>query len=423
MSAIRLSNDEAKKGLELLSNLVSIDSTSPDGSKYEDIIHILKEFYSDAGLSYEVIIVPEEYRKWHCPQASSSPRYIFRGWIGDKKSREWLHFNGHYDVVPGGPGWTITEPFKPIIIDDKVYGRGTTDMKGGLVSMTLALMVLSKYEEKINGFIDAVYVPDEEIGGACGTGFFVDKLGDRLPTYVIIAEPSTLKNIYIGHKGGLWAKVKIRGRTAHASTPWLGDNAFLHGVKIASWLEENYVKTLFSRKSKYAYDEPNGNIPTAMIGGEAGVPNGKSNQVPGEFYFTIDRRIIVEERLEDVENELRQVVYEAARLYGLVEKVEIDIVSMVKPAFVPPDNPISRSIKKTAVSLGLQEPRDVICVGGLDLRYYTDRGVTAVSYGPGVPGVAHAPDEYVLFTDIIKASEIYANLPFRLFENSNIIQK
>ena len=415
MSMIRLSKSDVKKGLELLLNLVSVDSTSPDGSKYKEIIDILKEFYSDAGLSYEVLTVPEDYKKQRCPQAGSSPRYIFRGLVGDKKSSEWLHFNGHYDVVPGGPGWTVTEPFKPVVIDDKVYGRGTTDMKGGLVSMTLALMSLSKHEEKIDAFIDAVYVPDEEIGGACGTGFFVDSLSDKLPTYAIITEPSTLRNIYIGHKGGLWAKVKIRGRTAHASTPWLGENAFVYGVKIAHWLEENYVRALSSRKSKYMYDEPNGNTPTAMIGGEAGVPNGKSNQVPGEFYFTIDRRIIVEEKPEDVENELRQAVNEAARLYGLDGKVDVEIISIVKPAFVSPNNVVSRSIKKTATSLGLQEPADVVCVGGLDLRYYSAKGIVAVSYGPGVPGVAHAPDEYILFSDIVKASEIYANLPFSLF--------
>lgn len=415
MSLIRLTDEDSRRGLDLLKNLISIDSISPIGDKYKDLIEELKIFFNDNGINYEVIRVPEEYQKKRCPNASNEPRLIFRGWIGSIDSDKWLHLNGHYDVVPGGPGWTVTEPFKPIVIEDKVYGRGSTDMKGGLVSMTLALLALSKIDDKLDVFVDAIYVPDEEIGGSCGTGYFVEKLNKKLPSYAIIAEPSTLKHMYIGHKGGIWAKVKVYGKTAHASTPWLGDNAFLNGVKIVSWLDQNYTKTLLERKSSYEYDEPNGNTPTIMIGGEAGVPNGKSNQVPGEFYFTIDRRVIVDENIDEAEKELLQVINEAKSYCGLTDKVEVEVVSKVKPAFVPPNNNLSQSIKKTAISLGLEEPKELVCVGGLDLRYYTSKDITVVSYGPGVPGLAHAPNEYVLFSDVIKAAEVYANLPFKLF--------
>lgn len=415
MELIRLTNDEVNEGLKLLLELVSIESTSPGGEKYGEIIDILREFYLRNGLPYEIITVPRDYQRSKCPHVGDSPRYIFRGTLGDRYSENWLHFNGHYDVVPGGPGWTVTEPFKPIVIDNKVYGRGATDMKGGLTSMTLAMLALSKYNEKMEFFLDSVYVPDEEVGGACGTGFLIEKMNDKLPKFGVIAEPSTINNIYIGHKGGVWARVKVRGKTAHASTPWLGDNAFMNGVKIAYWLDQNYVKSLTLRKSAYAYDEPNGNTPTALIGGEAKVPDGKSNQVPGEFIFSIDRRAIIEEDIEDVERELKQVISEASNVFGLGGKVDVEIISKVKPAFVPPDNPLSRSIKATAVELGMKEPSDVVCVGGLDLRYYLAKGVTAVSYGPGEPGVAHAPNEYIRLDDVIKVAEIFANLPFKLF--------
>ena len=401
-----------QEGLKLLSDLVSVESISPSGENYEQVVQVLKEFFSKTPVNVDVLRVPQDYQRKYCSHVSDSPRFIVRASLGEGEA--WLEFNGHYDVVPGGPGWTVTEPFKPKIVGTRVYGRGTTDMKGGLTSMALAMAMLAE-NDNIPMKVTAVFVPDEEVGGECGTGYYVESLGNNLPNYVVIAEPSTTKQIYIGHKGGIWLRITVKGRTAHASTPWLGENAFTRMAKLVTWLEENYVSTLQERKSKYTYDLPEGNIPTAMIGGEAGVPSGKANQVPGAAFFTIDRRSIVEEDLDDVYEELVNAIKEGAARTGIGEEnVDISVMTRVAPAFVEPSNKLSQSIIENAPSVGLPQPREIVCIGGLDLRYYSAKGVTAVAYGPGVLNMAHAPDEYVDYDEVYRVAQVYARLPYTL---------
>jgi succinyl-diaminopimelate desuccinylase len=401
-------NDLKDEGLELLKNLISIPSVSPSGEHYKEIIDVLSDFFKKHGVGFEVIKVPEEYQRKHCMHAGENPRYILRAYVeGD---RPWLQFNGHYDVVPGGPGWTVTEPFKPKVIGTRVYGRGSTDMKGGLVSMALALASLSDSEI----LVDAVFVPDEEIGGECGTGYYVETLREK-PDYVVIAEPSTPENLWIGHKGGIWAKITAKGKTAHASTPWMGKNAFIAVAKIADYLENNYIRRIGEKISKYEYDFPESRRPTAMIGGEACVPNGKTNQVPGEAYFTIDRRLIIEENTDDVKKELEAALEEAKKNKGIKDiQLSVEYLTSMDPVHVPPGNKLSEAIKSSAKQVGLPVPREIICTGGLDLRYYITKGITGVSYGPGVAGTEHAPDEYTDYNQVIAIAKVYSLIPSKL---------
>lgn len=410
---IALDEELERAGLALLKELVAVESTSPAGAGYDEVIGLLKDFLAAYGVSTEAMVVPREYQAQFCPTASERPRTILKAWVGGKGD-VLLHLNGHYDVVPGGPGWTVTDPFKPRVVEDRVYGRGTTDMKGGITSIALSLAIIARAEEGLPGRVEAAFVPDEEIGGACGTGYLVERATDKVPPYVVIAEPTNLERIEIGHKGGVWVRVVVRGRTAHASRPWLGENAFVLGARIAAWLADNYVTSLQAFKSKYAYDDPLGNTPTAMVGGEAYVPSGKSNQVPGEFHFTIDRRFVIEEELEAVKREVIQAVTEAARFFGAEDRVKAEVVSAVDKAFVPPGNRLSIGIRQVAAVLGLPNPVETVCIGATDARYYVKRGSLAVSYGPGDPRLAHAPDEYVEYTKVLKAAEAYALLPAAL---------
>ncbi|MEM1619798.1 MAG: M20 family metallopeptidase [Fervidicoccaceae archaeon] len=409
-----ISESLRKEALSLLLDLIRVPTVSPFGEGYEEAIKILREFLDRYSVGTEIIRVPTDYQSHRCAHVSSKPRYILRGFV-DEGGRLWLQLNGHYDVVPGGSGWTKTSPFEPLVEGDRVYGRGSTDMKGGIVSMALALVLYAESARKADCRLDAIFVPDEEVGGECGTGYYVETLKARKPDYVIIAEPSSPKYIYIGHRGVLWARVKVRGKSAHASVPWLGVNAFLDAAKLALWLEENYVATIASVRSSYEYDVPNAGTPTAMIGGEAGVPGGKVNQVPGEAYFTIDRRLIVEEKTEDVAAELRAAVATGSKRLGLNgDRVELEIVSVAAPALVPRGNPLSLALIDEAEKKGLPRPREAISAGGLDSRYYVEKGILTVAYGPGVHKLSHSPDEYVNFEEVLKFSEIYASLPAKL---------
>jgi len=390
--------------VDLLKKLIEIPSVSPSGENYDKISDLLYKELSRIADSAEVIEVPKSYQSRNCKSAGENPRYIVLGRVKGLSGKR-IHFNGHYDVVPGGQGWTVTDPFKPVIKDGRLYGRGAIDMKGGIAAVMGAVYAVHESGSQPYHDIELAFVPDEEIGGECGTGYLVEELlAGNLPDYVIIPEPSGLNYPWHGHKGLLWAKVKVKGVNAHGSTPWRGKNAFLLGARLSLELLSAYAPILSRKRSKYKTIPEESMHPTIMIGGEAGVSGGgKTNQVPGEFYFTIDRRLIPEETVDEVKKELEAVLRWVGHGLGLDYTVEY--TAMMEPAINEPGE-LYRALVKAASIHGVSVSEPIVCPGGLDLRYYTSKGVKTLSYGPGGE-VAHAPDEYISLDELKKLVGIF----------------
>lgn len=373
------------------------------GEDYEEIIQYYADVLSKHGVHVTIHTVPQEYVKktLHQRYNPDKPRYILisRVGYGDKV----LQFNGHYDVVPPGEGWK-TDPFKPAVLDNKIYGRGASDMKGGIATFLATLIHFAKREPDI--VLEGVLVPDEEIGGATGTGYLVRELGSK-PDWVIIAEPSGLDNVWIGHRGLVWFLVKVLGKQAHGSAPWLGDNAFEKMLIYANLFIKKYRDVLSKKRSSFAYDDPNATLPTITPGGVLISP-GAVNIVPGEVGFSIDRRLIVEERVNEVVDEFMELAEEISRETGIESKVEV--LNASNPAFTPPDSILVKTIEEAIMKTINIKPRLTVCTGGLDLRYYSDVKVDAVAYGPGVVDIAHKANEYIDIDSIRKGLEVYVSL-------------
>ncbi|MEM1555462.1 MAG: M20 family metallopeptidase [Desulfurococcaceae archaeon] len=375
------------------------------GNAYQDIVDYYAEILAQHGVHVYIHKVPEEYVEKSLPIEANpgKPRFILLAKTGGGSSI--LQFNGHYDVVEPGDSWSITEPFKPVKIGDKIYGRGASDMKAGLAVMVAILSYFASRED-VNITIEGVFVPDEEIGGMTGTGYLVDQLGSR-PNWVVIAEPSGFDNIWIGHKGLVWGYVLVRGIQVHGSTPWLGDNAFEKMIMVASEFRNKYVDRIRERVSKYNYQFPEGAKPTFTLGGKLLSP-GSINVVPGFSGFSIDRRLIVEERTVDVIREIEDLLKEIS-----IEKnvnIEFKLVEKMEPAVTDPNSFIVRkTIEASSKVLGVK-PNVTVCVGGLDMRYYLYKGIETVTYGPGEPDQPHKIDEYVTTHSIYRFIDIYYEL-------------
>jgi len=401
-------------GVEVLKKMVSIPTVNPPGENYGEFVQYAKEVLASIGMEVKVYEVPRRVVERKSPDLAPYPRYILVARTG--KGSKILEINGHYDVVPPGSGWS-RDPFKPVVEGSRLYGRGAVDMKGGIASAILAARVLIESEivDELDGVLEILLVPDEEIGGETGTGYALES-GIVRPSYVVIAEPSGVDRVWIGHRGAVWGFIEVFGRQCHASTPWQGINAFTYLARIVVALEERYGRELERRVSRYEYDDERAARPTIAIGGE--VRGGaKINIVPGYFAASVDRRLIVEERPEDVERELRELVEEIVSELGVEGlRAEFRAIHRMPPSITDPESPLVKSLVEACTRVLGYRPRTVVCSGGLDAWYYTTRGIPAVTFGPGPTDTAHIADEYVDLEQVVAVAKVFTILAYEVLK-------
>lgn len=395
--------------MEVLKQMISIPTVVPPGEKYRDFVDYAKELLKEIGLEVEVVQVPESYLEKHIPEMKNYPRFIVVGRL-KKGEGPVLHFNGHYDVVPPGAGWK-TDPFKPIIVDNRLYGRGASDMKGGIASIVTAVKALIETEANINGAIEVSMTPDEEIGGMCGVNYMLES-GIVKPNYCIVAEPSGYNRIWIGHKGTLWGEIIVHGKIAHASTPWLGINAFEKMVKLANKMIAVLKPKVESKVTTYETDVPEGKKATIVLGSivKGGV---KINVVPDKMSLQFDRRVLPEEDFNEVVKEIEDVIREAMREDPEL-KAELKILFKAKPAAISPKAKTTVVLKEAVKEIIGEEPRLTLCTGFLDTRFFIEKGIDALTYGPGSISQAHVANEFIEIDKMMLTSKVYALTVFKL---------
>jgi len=389
-------------GLKVLKDLISFPTVVPPGENYRECAEYLYNELKNFGLKVEFIEVPKAYLEKYLPKYSNYPRYIVIGRLG--KGRPVLHFNGHYDVVPAGGDWKVTKPFEPKVVNGKVFGRGASDMKGGIASILMMLKTLVEEDYSPNGTIEVSFTPDEEIGGRTGVGFMLEA-GLVDPDYCIIGEPSGVHNIWHGHKGAVWLELVFHGKSAHASRPWMGENAFEKMVEVAYRIIHELKPRIESKVSKYDYGVEEGKKASINLGGV--VKGGlKINIVPDKCSFTIDRRVIPEETADEAEKEIIEFLEEIARENPKL-KVEVKVLGKSNACVVNPNSKICKIVSKAVEETTGVKPSLTMCMGGLDLKYFVNRGIEGIAYGPGLLTQSHVTDEYVLIDDIVKVAQAY----------------
>ncbi len=395
--------------IDLLSQLIEIPTVNPPGTNYDRMAKLLKSYLEELGFEVRIIEIPESYLDQHypyAPQHRGYPRYLVLA--RNCSDRIDLHVNGHYDVVPPGDGWSY-DPFKATIVENRVYGRGATDMKSGIACMLTALRYVVERNE-LRGCVELAFVPDEESGGI-GTKYLVEVLGVA-PRYVLIAEPTTSERIAVGHKGMVRGVVKVFGRQGHASRPWRAVNAFEKGCLLVSKILEPFHRYARSKPSTLPFDEEEAKFVTVALGGWVRTSAMKDNVIPGEFSFSFDMRTIPEVGNEEAFRFFENLVKNVAKELGIDAVVEkrIDI----PPASTPLDSPLLSFVKSIASSILGFEPRIFVNTGRYDLVFYRSKGSHVVVYGPGAKGTAHAVNEYVTIEELEKFVRIYVDILRRL---------
>jgi succinyl-diaminopimelate desuccinylase len=383
--------------IQFAQRLISIPTVNPPGEKYACCSRFIAETLTKIGLEVKRVHTPKKkLREFDL----ESPRISVVGTWKGTMGKPTLHINGHYDVVPAGSGWSF-DPFAAVIRDNKLFGRGATDMKGGIACVIMAVAALKRAGVRLKGNLSLSFVPDEEIGGQTGSGHLVEN-GFIDADMALLAEPGGIDTVTVGHRGDLWVEVTTLGKAAHGSRPHQGINAIEKMASIIMALQE--LKSGFDKITSKAPILPaECKHPTINIGTISG--GIKTNVVPDRCVITIDRRIIPEETVQQALMEIEHVLKQA----DPDVRFRVKTMLTIDPAISPATSIISKAIVKYVRKIVGREATIRVSPAFLDFHYFANgMKIPVVSYGPGVLETSHSSDEYVPIQHLVLATKVYA---------------
>ncbi len=272
--------------------------------------------------------------------------------------------HGHVDVVPADEG-----QFDPVVEGDRLIGRGAYDMKAALAAMMLAVPVPGEEIPGLRVRLGIVSDEESEESANRGSDFLVESglTGD----FAITGEPTDL-HVGVAAKGVLGIRIGVGGRSAHGSTPWLGDNAILRAVEMFRAIES----LPFAKESSELFDRPSISL-GRIWGGDA------LNKVPDYCAIDVDIRFLPHQRPERIREQIRALG--PARMEDII--------------VLPPVDPGSDSpwVTRLVEVVGRHHEAPILSVGrdgASDAVSFIRAGIPAVEFGPSGAG-HHGPDEWV----------------------------
>lgn len=404
--------------ISLTQDLVRIPTLNPPGESYLEICEALGKYLGAKGFEVHLI------RAKGTPGDSDRyPRWNMIARYKGGQPGETVHFNGHHDVVEVGQGWTF-DPFGGEVCGDRIYGRGTCDMKGGIAASVIAAEAFIATHPAFAGAIEISVTADEESGGYGGVAYLAEKgwFSPERVQHVIIPEPLHKDRVCLGHRGVWWAELETHGHIAHGSMPFLGECAVRHMGAIMAEMEESYFPTLAARHTDMPVIPDGARHPTLNINALHG---GASEQetdytglpaacVPDRARMVIDRRFIAEEPLDVVKAEFQEMLARAQKKrpfeYTLTDLFE------VHPSMTSPDAPVVAAVSASVSDVLGKEPDFVASPGTYDQKHIDRIGrlKNCIAYGPGILDLAHQPDEWIGIDDMLDSAKVMARTLERL---------
>ena len=359
--------------VDLARRLIAIPSENPPGNQYDECIRILIEGLEQLGFD-------DVRREGACVLASAG------------RGSRTLYFSGHYDVVPA----QSRNQFQPYVEGEKLFGRGSSDMKSGLAAMVHAAAAARDEGLLSNGRIGIVLVPDEETTGPRGSRD-LDARGllGKDGIGMLTPEP-TGGVIWNANRGAISLQATMRGKAAHVGRQFEGVNAFERALP-AMVLLADIKKEVELRETQQNIAPAAARKSILLLGGR--VEAGTNFNVTPEFCcFTIDRRLNPEENLEQ----------EKRRLCTVLKGFEIEVLQEEPATATSAENQLGVILSRHIANVTGRRPSFQMCPGLLETRFYAARGIPAFAYGPGLLTVSHGPNEFVPICNISQCALVYA---------------
>ncbi len=409
--------------IDLTRRLIRARTYNPPGKEVR-AAEVLCEYLDRVGIDYQIL-------------SREEGRANVIATVGEGGGRTLL-LAGHLDTVPPGGGWTV-DPLGGALVDGRIYGRGATDMKGGVAASAVAMAALA--DAGIRGRVILAATADEEMGSEYGMAWLARERFELLKAdFALICEPSGSsslgKFVVVGEKGSVVVMVRVMGRSAHSSVPAMGDNAVvkmsrllsnIHRARvrpvrppITKWdLVRQLVRRLGWRRILRSAISRGGGRESAALRAMTGVTvcpsmvqgGEKDNVVPDLCEATVDFRILPGQTPEDV---IKAVEELASSLN--VGPVEVGVKLHVEPSVLRGAEGELRLLETVVREVYGERPIRIVMPGASDARFLRNwLEIPAAQFGPGLAEATHAPDEYVEVEDLVKSAAVYAEFALRFF--------
>jgi succinyl-diaminopimelate desuccinylase len=365
---------EKKEINDLLRSLIQIKSVNPPGNENQ-IADFIKKFLLKNNIQSELVPLEEG-------------RSSIIAKIEGEEERD-ITFCGHLDTVRvKEEDWT-KPVFEGLIENEKMYGIGTSDMKGGVTAILYAAVLIKRRGVVPKKTVQLALTADEEWGYRGAKNLVEGGYFDRTD-FLIITEPSNLQ-VSTGEKGELWMRAKFFGKSAHGSTPEVGANTIIPGSELIVNVTERYGKIF---EADLFWGKTSMNIGKFHGGTQV-------NIVPNYSEVDFDFRVISEEDKEKAIELVRTLGEEIAKKHK-VQFTE-EIFNYHSPIFTNSDNPY---VKRFLQAAGMKE---VIvtkyCTDGATI--IPEKKIPFIIFGPGDIAQAHQNDEYINLESIYRAVDTF----------------
>ncbi|HVL55781.1 MAG TPA: M20 family metallopeptidase [Burkholderiaceae bacterium] len=360
----------------LTCDLLRIDTINPPGNEIA-CARLLGERLERAGFAVS-------YHEYAPGRATLVAR------IGGGADFKPLGMTGHLDIVPLGTAAWSHDPFAAEIDGDRLYGRGSSDMKSGVAAMVAAAIERSDDLRRSRGLVLILTAGEET--GCDGAFHLVRSRGFDQPLGALLVAEPTANQPMAGHKGALWLRALTSGVTAHGSMPDQGVNAIYPLAGAIAKLQE------FSFDST---PHPVMGSPTLNVGTFRGGLN--INSVPDAAVAEIDLRTVSGMRHDALFESVGRYLGSAIRLERMID---------LESVYTDPSDPwLARACEIAAEVTGDRErPKTMM--------YFTDASALTPALGhpptlilgPGEPTMAHKTDEYCRVSRVAEAAEIYRRM-------------
>jgi len=361
-------------GLDLLSDLVAIDTTSTEHRNYERMASFLKGRLKEIGAKTDVL-----YAK--APDGKPRPNVIGRI---DNGAEDTVALNAHFDAMPVVMDEWKTDPFRLTVFGDRAFGRGTGDDKGNV-----AVAISAAREAKSKANLELIFTCDEEVGSKYGAKWLLERRkGSIKSNYAVVLDSQ--RRINVGASGTCSGLITVLGKEAHAGYPFLGKNAistalpFLMKIQSFEKIANRHVSRYYGNEERKVYVRFNITVLNSGI---------KDNLLPGRLEAIFDMRTIPEMRMDGFMRTF-QAYFEKIK-----KECKVDATLKYKSyreGYAA--NPNSKVARRLVEASGAK--RVYASFGGNDGIFFNAAGIPVVAYGCG-GNSNHKSNEYLNISDMV----------------------